>query len=454
MTSPRAALYRLYWDVRSRRDGFGLTHAIRFLEESERWDRARLDALRDQKLVRLVTHAWDTSPGYRRLMEEAGVAPADVRGLADLPRLPVLTKELLRERAAELRFRDCGPVLEKVSTGGSTGAPMTVVRDLPGTIWQRAAYWRGFGWGGFHLGDPYLQLFGGGLGLASRTRTERAKAWFSGRRFLPAFELGPQTVGRYLDALARSGSKVLVGYTSAIYLLATHAERAGRPLSLAAVFPTAEPLLEGWRETMARAFGAAILPYYGCGEVQSLGYSCPEAPEPVYHSCDEHAVLEVEQGGVAALAGEGAFLVTDLDNHALPLIRYRNGDAGALAPPGCACGRTLGRILRIDGRVSDVLYTTAGAAISGAIGPHAFKLVGGDVQQFQIVQHVDRALTIRVVRGPTYDAAASEPRIDRIFKQHLGADAAIRIEYVDAIPKTPAGKSRFIINEALAAGPR
>jgi phenylacetate-CoA ligase len=454
MTSPRAALYRLYWEARSRAEGLGLTHALRALRESERWERARLDQLRDEKLARLVTHAWDASPGYRRLMEERGVRPGEVRGLADLPKLPILTKELLRERAAELRFRDAGPV-ETVSTGGSTGVPMTVVRDLPGTVWQRACYWRGFGWGGFQLGDAYVQLFGGLLGVSSRRPSERAKAWFSGRRFLPAFELGPENVGRYLDALESSGGRVLVGYTSAIYLLATHAERAGREIRLASVFPTAEPLLDGWRETIARAFGAAVLPYYGCGEVQSLGYSCPEAPEPVYHTCDEHAVIEVErEGGGAALVGEGAFLVTDLDNHALPLLRYRNGDAGALGPPGCACGRSLGRILRVDGRVSDVLFTTAGTPISGAIGPHAFKLVGGGVQQFQIVQHVDRALTIRIVRAPGYDRPAAEARIDHIFKQHLGNDAAIRIEYVDAIPRTPAGKSRFIINEALAAGRR
>lgn len=451
MPSPRAALYRLYWEARSRADGFGLTHAIRALGESERWERARLEELRDRKLVRLVEHAWAASPGYRRLMEERGVRPADVRGAGDLARLPVLTKELLRERAAELRFRDAGPV-ETVSTGGSTGVPMTVVRDRAGTIWQRACYWRGLGWGGLHLGDAHVQIFGGLLGTTTRRATDRAKTWFSGRTFLPAFEVGPRTVEPYLRAVRDSGARALVAYASAAHALAVHAERTGRGLPLASVFTTAEPLLDGWRETISRAFGAAVLPYYGSGEVQSLGYACPDAAAPVYHSCDEHAVIEVQgEDGSAALQGEGAFLVTDLDNHALPVIRYQNGDAGALAGPGCACGRSLGRILRIDGRVTDVLFTTDGATVSGTIGPHTFKLVGRAVEQFQIVQHVDRSLTVRIVRAPGYDASAAEPQIDRIFKQHLGSAAAIRVEYVDAIPRTAAGKARFIVNEALAA---
>ena len=123
--------------------------------------------------------------------------------------------------------------------------------------------------------------------------------------------------------------------------------------------------------------------------------------------------------------------------------------AGALAPPGCACGRSLGRITRLDGRVNDVLLKTSGDAISGANGPHAFKMVEG-VEQFQIVQRRPGEILIRIVRTPRYSAEAEEPKIERIFRQHLGSDAAIEISYVEAIPRTPAGKARFIINEVTA----
>ena len=372
-----------------------------------------------------------------------------VQGLADLPKLPVLTREILRQHFDALRVR--GDVaVETGATGGTTGNPIKVVRDRTGSVWQRGCYWRGFGWGGLHLGEPFVQLFGGTLGVAPTRRLNRAKSWFSGKHFLPAFELAPQNSGQYLDAIRASGARFLVGYTSAIYLLASYAERSGARMKLDAVFPTAEPLPDNWRATISRAFGAQVLPYYGCGEVQSLGYSCPAADVPVYHTCDEHSVIEVEvQGRGAALVGEGPFLVSDLDNHALPMLRYRNGDAGAVAPPGCRCGRTLGRITRLDGRVNDVLYTTRGDAISGAIGPHAFKMVDG-VEQFQIVQRRPGQIAIHIVRLPGYVKGSEEPKIDRIFRQHLGHDAEIEIRYVEAIPRTPAGKARFIINEVAS----
>lgn len=447
MSSLRARLYRLHWEARSRAAGFGLTEALGFLEKSQRWERRRLDALRDEKLARLVEHAYAASPHYRRMMDEHGVRPADVCGLADLPKLPVLTKETLRENGAALRLHGDFPV-ETGATGGTTGNPIKIVRDRAGSVWQRGCYWRGLGWGGMRLGEPFVQLFGGTLGVANQRRLERVKATFSGKHFLAAFDLGPHNAAAYLDSIRASRARFLIGYTSALYLLASHAERNGTRVELEAVFPTAEPLLESWRELMARVYGAAVLPYYGCGEIQSLGYSCPAAPVPVYHTCDEHSVLEVElPGGRSSLLGEGPFLVTDLDNHALPMIRYRNGDAGVLAPAGCACGRSLGRITRLDGRVNDVLYRTSGDAISGAIGPHAFKMIDG-VEQFQIVQKRVGQITINIVPSAgAYVAAVEEPKIDRIFRQHLGLEADIEIRYVDSIPRTPAGKARFIINE-------
>jgi len=448
MCSLRAPIYRLHWEARSRATGLGLLQAIRLLAETERWERRRLDELRDRKLCRLVEHAYAASSHYRRMMDEHGVRPSDIQGIADIHRLPILTRDVLRQHWDALRFRDAGPV-ETVSTGGTTGSPLKVVRDRAGSVWQRGCYWRGLGWGGLRLGEPYVQLFGGTLGVARTRRLDGARNWFSGKHFLPAFELGPKNVARYIDAVRASGARHLVGYTSAVYLLASHAERVGAQMELCAVFPTAEPLLDGWSATIARAFRARVLPYYGCGEIQSLGYSCPAAEAPVYHSCDEHAVLEVETPGGPRLSGEGPFLVTDLDNHALPMIRYRNGDAGALASPGCACGRSLARITRIDGRVNDVLFRTSGEAVSGAIGPHAFKMVEG-VEQFQIVQRRPGQVLVRVVRLPGYVAATEEAKIDRAFRQHLGRDAEIEIRYVDAIPRTPAGKARFIINEVAA----
>jgi len=446
----RAALYGLHWQARARFRKFDLWEGLALLKESQRWPRARLEEMRDGKLRALVARMYDASPHYRRMMDDKGVRPSDVRGVADIGKLPIMTKAIIHEHAAALRTADVGDdQLEVGITGGTTGVPMRVVRDYEGTTWMRAAYWRGFGWGGLELGTPWVQLFGGQLGQGNGRPMNRLKNWFAGKVFLPAFELGEANVGAYVAAIQRAGARFLVGYASACHQLAVLAERAGLALRLDAVFPTAELLPQHWGERIARVFGAKVLPYYGCGEVQSLGYSCPEAPG-VYHTSDEHAIIEVEdRQGNAGLEGEGAFLITDLDNRAMPLIRYRNGDAGLIGAPGCACGRTLGRILRLDGRVNDVLLTTAGVAISGVIGTHSFRVVSG-VSAYQIVQRRPGQVLLRIVRGSGWDAAKEEPKLRKIYADHLGAGSEVEIEYVDEIAKTAAGKARFVINEYLA----
>jgi phenylacetate-CoA ligase len=405
---------------------------------------------RDRKLRELVRHAYDHVPFYRQLLDEHGVRPGSIEGMQDLPRLPILTKEMFHAHWSDLRAVTITDGSVSVSqTGGTTGVPMKIARDGPGTAWGLACYIRGLGWGGLTLRERRVRLFGGTLGVQPARRFDGLRNWFSGTVFVPAFELNAQNVVTYAKMIRESGAVFLIGYASACYALATLTEAAGERLSFRAVFPTAELCPDSWAEAIGRVFSARVLPYYGCGEVNSIAYSCPE--NRVYHTCDEHVVLEVEgDTGKTAEVGEGAFLVTDLDNRAMPVIRYRNGDAGVLAAPGCRCGRQLGRILRLDGRVNDMLITTGGAKVSGVIGTHTFRLID-DVEAYQLVQRTPGQVEVRIVRRSGYNPTVQEPKILGILRRHLGAGATVTIEYVTAIPKTAAGKARFVINEFLAS---
>lgn len=442
----RGWMYAQLWRSKSYRMKPSTAEVLDFLDRSQYWALAQMQELRDRKLRELVVHAYEQSPFYRRLLDDHGVKPQSIEGMHDLPKLPVLTKDMFRTHWSELRARDVPDSQVSIrQTGGTTGIPMRIARDNVSTAWSEACYWRGFAWAGLTLRHRRVRLFGGTLGIQQVHRFNRLREWFRGDVFLPAFELGPHNVGDYAARIRRSGTRFLVGYASACYALATLAEAADESLSFRAVLPTAELCPQVWADIIARVFSAKVLPYYGCGEVNSLGYSCPDGG--VYHTCDEHAVIEVENdAGQAALEGEGAFLITDLDNKAMPLIRYRNGDAGQLAAPGCPCGRMLGRILRIDGRVNDMLLTTMGAKLSGVIATHLFRSIN-HVESYQVVQRVPGQATVRIVRGPGYDPAAEEPKVYSIFRKHLGEGSQVAIEYVTSIAKTPAGKARFVINK-------
>ena len=65
--------------------------------EIETASREQIKAWQNERLVKQVQHVWDNVPYYRHLMEEKGLTPEDIRGVEDIPKLPFLSKDDLRE---------------------------------------------------------------------------------------------------------------------------------------------------------------------------------------------------------------------------------------------------------------------------------------------------------------------------------------------------------------------
>ena len=68
-----------------------------YQQEIETADREQVLAWQNERLVKQVRHVWDNVPYYRAKMEEKGVTPEDIQSVADLHKLPFLTKDDLRE---------------------------------------------------------------------------------------------------------------------------------------------------------------------------------------------------------------------------------------------------------------------------------------------------------------------------------------------------------------------
>ena len=212
-------------------------------------------------------------------------------------------------------------------TGGTTGEPMRIGKNRECKAWEAMCLERGFKWGGKTADEPAIRLTGGTLGIDKTSFASRVGNMFRGDLFLPAFELRSENAMSYFEKIRQSQSRFLVGYASAIYRFAMLAQELDQEVRLTAVFPTAELMLPEWEEGIRNTFKCSVLPYYGCGEVNALGFSAPQSEG--YLVPEEHALIEVMQAdGTAQLYGEGRFLVTDLDNYAMPIIRYANGDAG------------------------------------------------------------------------------------------------------------------------------
>ena len=161
---------------------------------------------------------------------------------------------------------------------------------------------------------------------------------------------------------------------------------------------------------------------------------------------EEHALIEVAQSdGSTQLTGDGRFIITDLDNYAMPIIRYANGDAGKICRP--KDGSPFAVIERLDGRYNSFLMTDRGDLISGVIGTHVFRHLQS-VQSYQIIQEEPLRLIIKVVPKADFNER-DQHLILSLFAKHLGPRMKITVEKVPSLPIAPSGKSVFVINHCL-----
>src|SRR5689334_8288024 len=149
---------------------------LRYLEETSHWSVAELRDLQTGLLRRLLRHAYRHTAHYRRLLDERGLRPEDFSSPFDLQKLPLLDRPTLRATMLE-RSANAPPaaVIRKV-TSGSSGQPVEVLYNAESRHWRDAIRLRGYGWGGYRIGNRTLHYWGfvppAGSTWFKRTKTD------------------------------------------------------------------------------------------------------------------------------------------------------------------------------------------------------------------------------------------------------------------------------------------
>jgi phenylacetate-CoA ligase len=120
-----------------------------------------------------------------------------------------------------------------------------------------------------------------------------------------------------------------------------------------------EPWTEGLRVQIDRALGIKAINFYGLSEMCGPGVAgeCLLARDGL-HVNEDHFLVEVidpESGATVPPGTVGELVFTTLTKEALPLIRYRTGDLGAITEETCRCGRTSVRLTQLGGRRDDMI---------------------------------------------------------------------------------------------------
>jgi phenylacetate-CoA ligase len=414
-------------------------------------DREARDVLQLASLRALLEYAGTHVVYWRELFRKVGFEPREVGSIADLAALPLLTREIIRERFDDLVDpAHRGKNIVK-GTSGTSGVPLKFEHCNQSESWRQATRLRGYAWAGYRMGMPAVHYWGPGVGDApaglagQKMRLDRAA-----RRevYIDAGRQDEASLGRMADVLRRMKPHAVIAYTQALASFCRWAmDRDARDWPDANVICCAEALLPHDRAVIERVFGPEVFETYGSRETMLLGAEC-ELHEGL-HLSEENVVLEILDDGRPAPEGApGDVVVTDLHNYGMPFIRYANGDVAAAPAPGqggCLCGRTLRKLAHVDGRKMDMLHDAQGNPVPGIVFASILTSEAPALREFQVVQRRNGDIELKVVRGRDWNESRFAGAADRIRGYFRGL--ALRVTYLDAIPPSGSGKRRPIVVE-------
>jgi phenylacetate-CoA ligase len=422
----------------------------RRLEETQWWPAEPLQALQMERLRALLIDAGRHVPYYRDLFRERGFDPAGITSLADLQRLPFLTKPLIRAHTDALKHEHARD-LARFNTGGSSGEPLIFFIGKERVSHDVAAKWRATRWWGVDIGDPEIVIWGSPIELGSQDHVRALRDKLLRTELMPAFEMSEAKLDGFITTIRRKRPKMLFGYPSALSHIARHAEKRGQymdDLGIEVAFVTSERLFDDQRATISRVFGCKVANGYGGRDAGFIAHECPAGG---MHLTAEDIVVEIvgPSGEVLPPGQAGEIVITHLATKDFPFIRYRTGDVAVLDDRKCACGRGLPMVKEIQGRTTDFVVAADGTVMHGLALIYILRDLPG-VRQFKIVQESLSSMRILVV-GDAAFGASSRARIVALTKARLGAQVDVVIEEVRDIPPEKSGKYRYVVSRVSGA---
>ena len=413
------------------------------LMRSQWRDRERLERLQRVRLTRLLRHAYRRVPYYRQLFETAGITPDDIRSVADLPRIPITTKDVLQAEPAP-RVIASGIDPDKCitrQTSGSTGHAFSFLitrrqKEAQDMVQARALLENG------------LKLTDRRAVFVAPWEVPRRATWFQQlgfwrKHYFSVFE----DVREHLHALERIAPESIAATPAVLARIAEESLDRGITLRPRTVFSSGDLLDRGTRVLIESAFGVAPVDLYGSLEFGYLAWEC--SLRNGYHINLESAVIEiVDADRIDGDAGE--VVCTNLLAYTMPLIRFRLGDLCRFAKEPCPCGRSLPLLDLVAGRTNDVIRLPDGRCIAPQALADRMARFSDELRRFRIVQEeIDR---VEVLIVPRPGAAHAAENVASGLRAMLGEQISINVRGVTEISAEESGKQRTIVSKLGATG--
>ncbi len=381
----------------------------------------------DRRIREQIAHAYQHAPAIRRLMDNAGVTPADIQSTADLPKIPVTSKDHLVQM-----HQDDPPF------GGFLAAdPATLPRIYisPGPIYDPQppdeeagrAVFAAFEVCGFSAGDCVVNTFAYHLTPAGLLLDEALRA--AGCTVIPA---GPGNTELLIKIILDLQVTGFVGAPSFLGIVLNKMAEWGFPNEAIpirrALFST-EPYTPSQQARFEGEYHMQTVSAYGTADLGFVGYTTPAVEGFCVADSLYMEIVDPDTGDPVG-PGELGEIVATTFNKGYPLVRFGTGDLGALSAdphPHSGGQHLLG------------LYGRSGGAIKVRgmfLHPNQIENAVARVPEVKYAQAIisrpdDRdVVTLRVELRPPHGDAMD---VINSLKDYLEQESRLRIDKVEIV---------------------
>lgn len=388
-------------------------------------------AFQSGQLRKLVLHAYETVNFYKRLFDNTGLTPNDIKSIEDLGKIPIVDKKVMADYPPKDLLSNLYNInyLIPVKTAGSNGMPFLFYIDHNFDQFRKAQALRPYITNGRRLRDNSVVF---------SVHPKPANKWY---RYLGLmqdhYEYSGSSIKDQINLILKKKPDVIQGYGSVLSLLSAQIieEKINLPRPKL-IFSDSELLTPDMRDNIENAFRNKVIDIYGTYETDNIAYEC--SSHNGYHIAVDSVIMEfIKQGKPVKPYEEGEIVVTVLNNFAMPFIRYNLHDIGSYSEKHCSCSRTFPLLNKIDGRANDYMVTEDGRKLS-FFNIAYFDKLAPNVREYQIVQEDFNRFNIFIVPGHGYQNHGENvimPAIKKFFP-----DGDIKVNVVPKIDREQSGK--------------
>ncbi len=418
---------------------------------AETMPREELEKVQLKGLQKTLRRVWGNE-FYRSRLAKGGLSsPDDVQSLADLAKLPFLTKDDFRDAyPLAMNCVDRKDLLEFHQSSGSTGTPVVMAytnNDL--NQWAECMA-RCFAMAGLEKGDafqimPTFGLFNGGFGCYHGCR--KAELFC-----VPASSGNTERQIKLMRDFHVKGFCSVVSYVPRI-IEKLDADPSGNhdiPSIKVGIFGS-ETFSDEMRRRIESRLHIECFDIYGMTETGGIGTTGQDCHKHCgIHVWEDQYITEIVDPATGEVLPDGEYgevVFTSLTREAMPIIRYRTHDISRIiSREKCGCGRTSLRIDRITGRTDDMLIVK-GVNFYPRQVEQALMEIPGVKDEFQIILEERNGMTDVTVNVEA-EPGVTGHTVAKHLKERLGFLPKGEVFPIGALPRNE-GKAKRVIRKKL-----